>query len=154
MVEERQDPAQVRSVGPRGTSPWENTAGLGWLPDGTLVVSTLRELEVHHVDALGNLATTHDLSHLGSTTNDLVVALDGRACFDLYQLNASGTYGQIGLVEPGGNVRVVATGLAFPNGLGFLPDGSTLVVSETYGSRLLAFPVEPDGILGTAWMSK
>ncbi len=71
MVEERQDPAQVRSVGPRGTSPWENTAGLGWLPDGTLVVSTLREPEVHHVDALGNLATTHDLSHLGSTTNDL-----------------------------------------------------------------------------------
>ena len=82
------------------------------------------------------------------------VAPDGRARVDRYQLNASGTSGQIGLVEPGGNVRVVATGLAFLNGVGFLPDGSTLVVSETYGSRLLAFPVEPDGSLGTAWMSK
>ena len=34
------------------------------------------------------------------------------------------------------------------NGLGFLPDGSTLVVSETRGSRILSFPAEPDGSLG------
>ena len=45
-------------------------------------------------------------------------------------------------------MRVVATGLAIPNGLGFLPDGSTLVVSETNGSRILAFPAESDGSLG------
>ena len=45
-------------------------------------------------------------------------------------------------------MRVVATGLALPNGLALLPDGSTLVVSETNGSRLLAFPAEPDGSLG------
>lgn len=45
-------------------------------------------------------------------------------------------------------VSVVATGLAVPNGLGFLPDGSTIIVSETNGSRLLAFSTEPDGSLG------
>ena len=56
--------------------------------------------------------------------------------------------GAIGLVDPAGAVRIVATGLALPNGLAFLPDGSTLVVSETNGSRILAFPTEADGSLG------
>jgi sugar lactone lactonase YvrE len=35
-----------------------------------------------------------------------------------------------------------------PNGLGLLPGVSTLVVSETRGSRILAIPVQPDGSLG------
>jgi sugar lactone lactonase YvrE len=118
------------------------------LPDGTLVVSTLFEAKVHHVAAHGKVAATYDLSHLAWSTNDLVVAADGRAYVDLYQQNASGTAGEIGLVEPGGAVRVVAKGLAVPNGLGFLSDGPTLIVSETNGSRLVAFPVEPDGSLG------
>lgn len=121
----------------------ERASGLGWLPDGTLVVSTLFEAKVHHVDAQGNLAATYDLGEVAWSTNDLVVTADGRTYVDLYA-----TEGGIGLVEPGGRVRVVATGLKGPNGLGVLPDGSTLVVSETMGSRILAFPVESDGSLG------
>lgn len=35
-------------------------------------------------------------------------------------------------------VRIVATGLAVPTGLAFLSNGSTLVVSESNGSRILA----------------
>jgi len=121
----------------------ERASGLGWLPDGTLVVSTLFDAKIHHVDAQGNVTATFDLSDLAFSTNDLLVAADGRAYMDLYQAS-----GAIALVDPGGAVRVVATGLAIPNGLGFLPDGSTLVVSETGGSRILAFAAEPDGSLG------
>jgi sugar lactone lactonase YvrE len=124
-------------------------SGLGWLPDGTLVVSALFDAKVYHVDAQGNVAATYDLSHLAWSTNDLVVGPHGRAYVDLYQLNASEMAGQIGLLGPTGGVRVVATDVAVPNGLGFLPDGSTLVVSETNGSRLLEFPTASDGSLGT-----
>lgn len=141
---------QVCSVGETGdvAVEVEHASGLGWLPDGTLVVSTLFEAKVHHVDRQGHVAATFDLSHRACSTNDLVVARDGRAYVDLYQVSATGLTGQIGLVDAVGTVRVVADGLAVPNGLGFLPDESTLVVSETNGSRILAFPVEPDGSLG------
>ncbi len=143
---------KVCSVGKAGDVAVEadvaHASGLGWLPDGTLVVSTLLDAKVHHVDARGHVAATFDLSELAWSTNDLVVAPDGRGYVDLYQAIPTAMDGAIGLIDPGGAVRVVATGLALPNGLAFLPDGSTLVVSETNGSRLLAFPAEPDGSLG------
>jgi sugar lactone lactonase YvrE len=119
-----------------------HASGLGWLPDGTLVVSTLFDTKIHHVDAAGNITATYDHSDLVDSTNDLLVAPDGRAYVDLYQA----TGGAIGLIDSSGAVRVVASGLAMPNGLGFLPDG-TLVVSETRGSRILAFDVRSDGSL-------
>ena len=118
-------------------------SGLGWLPDGTLVVSALFDAKIHHIDAAGNVTATYDQSGIAWSTNDLLVAPDGRTYVDLY-----GTEDAIGLVGPDGAVRVVASGLAMPNGLAFLPDGSTLVVSETRGSRILSFPAGPDGSLG------
>lgn len=139
--------AKVYSVSESGDLTVEaqiaKASGLGWLPDGTLVVSTLFDAKIHHVDAAGNITATYDHSDRAHSTNDLVVAPDGRTYVDLY-----GTEGAIGLVGRDGAVRVVASGLAMPNGLAFLPDGSTLVVSETRGSRILSFPAEPDGSLG------
>jgi sugar lactone lactonase YvrE len=123
----------------------EHASGLGWLPDGTLVVSTLFDAKIYHVDVHGTVTGTFDIGDIANSANDLVVARDGRAYVDLYQDSG----GAIGLVGTDGNVRVVATGLSIPNGLGFLPDGSTLVVSETMGSRILAFTAQEDGSLST-----
>jgi sugar lactone lactonase YvrE len=119
----------------------EHASGLGWLPDGTLVVSALFEAKIHHVGSQGT--TTFDLGDVAFSTNDLLVTSDGRGYVDLYA-----TEGCIGLVLPDGTVRVVATGMSLPNGLGLLPDGSTLVASETNGGRILAFPCRSDGGLG------
>lgn len=143
---------RVCSVGEAGDvvveAEVEHASGLGWLPDGTLVVSALFAPTIVHVDARGQVAATYDLSDLTWSTNDLFVAPDGRGYVDLYQLSASGVAGAIGLVDADGAARIVATGLDVPNGIALLPDGSTLLVSETNGSRILAFPTQTDGSLG------
>jgi sugar lactone lactonase YvrE len=48
-------------------------------------------------------------------------------------------------VDPDGSAAVVAEDLRFPNGMAITPDGSTLLVSETLGSRILAFDLDADG---------
>jgi sugar lactone lactonase YvrE len=145
---------RVCSVGETGhvtvEAEVEHASGLGWLPDGTLVVSTLFEPKIHHVDAQGQITATHDLSKLAWSTNDLFVAQNGHGYVDLYQANVTAREGAIGLVDLAGAVRIVATGLAVPNGLAYLPDGSTLVVSETNGSRIVAFSTQADESLGPA----
>ncbi len=118
-------------------------SGLGWLPDGTLVVSTLMDAKIHHLDASGKVKATFDYTDIAWSTNDLLVTPDGSAYVDLY-----GTEGAIGLVGYDGAIRIVATGLTRPNCLALLPGGSTLVVGDSNGSRIFAFPLGSDGSLG------
>lgn len=125
----------------------DKPSGLGWLPDGTLVVSTLFEAKVHRYLPGADRPDTLDVGHLAAMTNDLVVTPDGRIYVDLYGL-AGDRKGGIGLLGPGGELQVVASGLLIPNGLGVSPDGKTLVVNEFRRSRILAYPVLSDGTLG------
>jgi sugar lactone lactonase YvrE len=50
-------------------------------------------------------------------------------------------------VTADGAVSQVADDLAFPNGMAIAPDGATLVVAESYASRLTGYDIGGDGNL-------
>ena len=56
--------------------------------------------------------------------------------------------GTVHYVDPQGKVHLVASGLAFPNGIVLRPDGRTLVVGESGHNRVLVYPVLSPGKVG------
>jgi sugar lactone lactonase YvrE len=126
-------------------------SGLGWLPDGRLLVVSMTDRRVLRLDA-GTLVEHADLSALVSShCNDMVVDAVGRAYvgnfgFDLHGGEAPCTT-RLVIAEPDGQARVVADALSFPNGSAITPDDRTLIVAETFADRLTAFDIAPDGSL-------
>ncbi len=125
-------------------------SGLGWLPDGRLLVVSMRDRRVLRREPDGSLVTHADLAHLATGhLNDMVVDAVGRAYvgnfgFDFVRGATVRTAALI-RVDPDGAVAVAAEDLSFPNGAVLL--GSTLVLAETLGNALLAFDVGADGAL-------
>jgi sugar lactone lactonase YvrE len=126
-------------------------SGLGWLPDGTLLVVSMTDRRLLRLDPTG-LAEVADLSALATFhCNDMVVDAEGRAYvgnfgWDLHG-GGSPVDAVLALVTPAGEMRVVAENLAFPNGTVITPNGRTLIVAETMAARLTAFDVAADGSL-------
>lgn len=126
-------------------------SGLGWLPDGRLLVVSMTDRRLLRLDASG-LSVVADLSALAPFhCNDMVVDSKGRAYvgnfgFDL-PAKAAARPTVLILVTPEGTASVVAEELEFPNGCVITPDGGTLIVGETFGGRLTAFAVSADGTL-------
>jgi sugar lactone lactonase YvrE len=129
----------------------EQPSGLGWLPDGRLLVVSMKDRRLLRLDP-GGLIEVADLSPYATFhCNDMVVDARGRAYvgnfgFDLHG-GARPVPADLVLVEPNGRVRVVAEKLAFPNGAVITPDGKTLVIGESFAARLTAFDVAEDGSL-------
>ena len=126
-------------------------SGLGWLPDGRLLVVSMAERRLLRLEAQG-LVEHAELSQQASfDCNDMVVDRQGRAYvgnlgFDVFG-GAPMQPAALVMVTPDGHVRTVADGLLFPNGAVITPDGKTLVIAETFGYRLTAFDVAADGSL-------
>jgi len=126
-------------------------SGLGWLPDGRLLIVSMTDRKVLRQDPDG-LKTHADLSQLASYhCNDMVTDGKGRCYvgnfgYDLLT-DAAKKPAELVLVNPNGTARVAATGLDFPNGTVITPDGKTLVVGESMGHQLTAFDIQSDGSL-------
>ncbi|MCK4863398.1 MAG: SMP-30/gluconolactonase/LRE family protein [Dehalococcoidales bacterium] len=126
-------------------------SGLGWLPDGRLLVVSMNDRRLLRLDP-DELTEVADLSGLAPyPCNDMVVDQQGRAYighfgFDIGAGKPSAPASII-MVTPDGSARVVADDMYFPNGSVITPDGRTLIVAETGGARLTAFDIEADGSL-------
>lgn len=126
-------------------------SGLGWLPDGRLLVVSMQDRRVLRMED-GRLVTHASLESITPhLCNDMVVDAHGRAYvgnfgFDMLNREAPRPTVLV-MVSPDGNARVVADDLLFPNGCVITPDGDTLIVAETFGKRLTAFDIAPDGTL-------
>ena len=130
----------------------QDPSGLGWLPDGRLLVVSMRDRKLLRLDPDG-LAEVADLSSMAPFhCNDMVVDGEGRAYvgnfgFDLHAGQQPAATNLI-LVEPDGRTKIAAEDLRFPNGAVITPDGRTLIVGETFGGCLTAFDIGEDGTLG------
>lgn len=133
----------------------QRPSGLGWRPDGTLLVVSMQDKRVLAL-APGSgfpgsrLSVVADLSaHAGGPCNDMLVDAAGRAYvgnfgFDRHQGEEPRATCLL-RVDPDGTITRAAEDLEFPNGAVLTPDGRTLVIAETWVGRLTAFDVDADG---------
>lgn len=156
----------VKSVGSGGDVRIElelddQPSGLGWLPDGTLLVVAMKARKLVARTPGGELEDYADLrEYTAHLCNDMVVDAEGRAWvgnfgFDLdAELEARGNdvilnhpTTNLVRVDPDRSVHIAAADVHFPNGTVVTPDGTTLIVAETLGSCLTAFEIGAGGEL-------
>ncbi|MFI6581451.1 SMP-30/gluconolactonase/LRE family protein [Embleya sp. NPDC050493] len=122
---------------------------IDWLPDGRLLIVSSAEARVVSLEADGSLATHADLRGLGTGFNEIVVHGRGHAYVNAigFDMAAGEPFrlGFVALIGADGSARRVAGDVVFPNGMAVTADGSTLIVAESYGNRLTAFDIAPDG---------
>ncbi len=127
-------------------------SGMGWLPDGSLLVVSMLDHRVLRRSTDGAVSVHADVSEFCTGhLNDMVVASDGRAYAGNFGFDLMGGADPVAAalirVDPDGSASVAAEDLLFPNGSVIPPDGGTLIVGETAGARYTAFTIEDDGSL-------
>ena len=142
----------------------DQPSGLGWMPDGSLLVVAMQKRQVWRRWPDGRFAVHADLADYSTfMCNDMVVGQQGRAYvgnfgFDLEtamrnrgpaSVIADHPTTILALVQSEGIVSDAAPGerFSFPNGMAVTPDGATLIVAETFAGRLAALDIGGDGTL-------
>lgn len=126
-------------------------AGLAWLKDGTMLVTSLFERQL--------LALSHDRLHLFCDLSDLArpgychdMTVNGN---DTIYLSNSGFYPAPGVTPVTSNViafnagdkpYIAARDIGYPNGI-VVNDQQQLLVAETFAANILSFDIDSDGSL-------
>jgi sugar lactone lactonase YvrE len=140
----------------------DQPSGLGWMPDGALLIVSMIKRSVLIRRAAGPLSLHADLSRIAPFhCNDMVADARGGAYVGNFGFDLEAAFDARGAeavladhptasltyVSPDGVARVVAENLHFPNGCVIFPDQKTLVVAETLSGALTAFDIEVNGNL-------
>jgi sugar lactone lactonase YvrE len=125
--------------------PGHSPSGLGFRPDGSLLIASAEDRVVLSYDG-ETVVTVADLAGLvPADLGDMVVDDNGRAYIGSQASQALGG-GVIVRLDPDGSATVVAEDLDFPNGMVITPDRTTLIVAESMGRRLSEFSIAGDGL--------
>lgn len=140
----------------------DRPSGLGWMPDGSLLVVSMTKRQVLRRWPDGRLTLHADLNGIATFhCNDMIVDAAGRAYvgnfgFDLdHHLETRGApaviadhiAAKLACILPDGPVTIASDDMHFPNGTVITPDGKTLIIGETLAGSLTAFDIAGDGSL-------
>ena len=134
------------------TNGSNGASGLGWTPDGRLLVVSMNDRKLMRLDPDG-LTEVSDLSGLATWhCNDMIVDEHGRAWIGNFGSSIEGPNVDIVpavliRVDPDGSVHTAVEDLMFPNGMILTPDGTTMLLAESMKARILAFTIGADGAL-------
>ncbi|BBZ46373.1 SMP-30/gluconolactonase/LRE family protein [Mycobacterium parmense] len=122
--------------------PGRRPSGLGFRPDGSLLIVSTEDRQVLRYDG-ETVTPLADLADLApANLGDMVVDAAGRAYIGCQAFSG----GVIIRLDQDDSATVVATDLDFPNGMVITPDGE-LIVAESVGRRLTAFAIGDGGEL-------
>lgn len=126
----------------------DRVSGLGFLPDGTLLVVSLLDRKLLAVEPRTGATRLHaDLSSFSrSFINDMVVDGAGRAYVGSRNGGTPASASDsLLLVTPEGHVSIAAEGMISPNGAVVTADRQHLIVAETAVGRLTRFRIAAAG---------
>ena len=123
--------------------PGHAPSGLGFRPDGSLLIASTERREVLRYDGETVTTIAELATMVPADLGDMVIDHAGRAYVGS-QAREGGVLVRIDLDD---TATVVADGLDFPNGMVITPDRRTLIVAESTGRRLTAFAIAADGSL-------
>jgi len=130
----------------------DQPSGMGWLPDGSMLLSLMLSRRILRVWPDGSTSIHADLSAVTDhPVNELVVDELGRGFLGTfgYDIYAGEPLRQASVfrVDPDGSFTEAANAFDFPNGSVILPGTTTLVIAHSFRPELTAFDIAPDGAL-------
>ena len=130
----------------------ERPNGLGFLPDGRLLATSMADGKLLRREHDGSLVEHASLAHLMTGyCGDMAVDAQGRAYVDDVGFRvfegAPAAPGRLLLVEADGSARVLEDDLAFPNGIWIAPGGTELIFAEGRKQTLWSYRINDDATL-------